>query len=60
MMNIQTQNHRSEMKFSDIDVADFDGEIEMQGSAASAREEVLDICGLSDAMMDEMREMMVY
>ena len=60
MMTMQMQTYRSEMNFSDIDASNFDGEFEMQGSAAPVREEVLSICGLSEAMMDDVREMVLY
>ena len=60
MMTMQMQMYRSEMNFSDIDAADFDGELQHYGRPAPALDEVLSICGLSQAMMDDVREMVLY
>ena len=59
-MNVQMQNYRSVVNFSDVEAAVLDGEFERLVSTALAREEVLDICGLSDAMMDDIRDMVIY
>jgi hypothetical protein len=58
-MNIQLQTYRSEMNFSDIDASGFDRELDLQGSVP-ADDETLDFCGLSDDMMDDLREMVIY
>ena len=60
MMNMQMQAYRSEMNFSDIDAADFDGDLDMMDSAAPALDEVRSQCGLSEDMMNDIREMVLY
>jgi hypothetical protein len=60
MMTMQLQMYRSEMNFSDIDAADFDSDLDMTGSARPALDEVRSLCGLSEDMMDDMRDMVLY
>lgn len=62
IMMLQTQNYRSATNFSNIDALSYDGDYGPGDNIAPELAETLDLdmTGLSDAMMDDLREMIIY
>ena len=62
-MNIQMETYRSEMNFEDVDAAGYDNEIDMLAVTVPMLEAGASdgsICGLTPAMMDDLRGMLIY
>ena len=59
-MMVQMQNYRSTLNINHVDASVFDGDMETAGSIESLLAETHDLCGLTDAMMDDLRDMLIY
>jgi hypothetical protein len=59
-MIVQVQNYRRAVNINHVDASVYDGDDEGAGSMEALPAETLDLCGLSDAMMDDLRDMLIY
>ncbi len=61
-MIVQSQIYRSAMNYSNIGILSYDDEQALEDSVPDELAETLDLdmSGLSDAMMDDLREMVIY